>query len=517
MRLSCIYSIQKIWGLVPQALRPEYEHRFALGLLLRGKEWDKFCNTVRSTWFQPFKKGLNITWQQYLLCCTIDKALKGEVSRRISVVSGRGTGKSSGVAMIILWFLFCYESLITATGPTEKNLTTILWPEISRWIEKMPDSMKQFYDWQTTTVRMKESPETWFARAITASKESPESLSGAHHDNQMLIADEASGIESNKIFDAASGSLTNQNYLFIMISQGIRSTGYFYDSHRGKMSSIWTNLSFNSEESPIVDQEFVDGVIQSYGIDSTEYTVQVKGGFPDEGVMDDNAYIQLFNESDLHFVPFDHEWKPVGRTIGSLDASGEGQDKSVWAVKDRMRIGIVAKEQVSSAASMAIKSLTVCDKYMIDPIDFVIDAFGSGHSVSQEIALTTSQQKRPWRVTPINSGEPCDDEADRELYINKRAEGYYKLKMFLQRGGQIMESPNLKEELLSIRFKRTATGRIQIISKIELKKMGFSSPDMADAMSYCMLRPDGFKKSIWGDESATSQTPAFDPFATIDF
>src|SRR4030088_3272469 len=103
----------------------------------------------------------------------------------------------------------------------------------------MPDGVRQQYEWQATYVRMKDSPETWFARAITASKESPEALSGAHHENQMLIADEASGIESNAIFDAASGSLTNNNYLFIMISQGIRSIGYFYDSHHSGMSALW--------------------------------------------------------------------------------------------------------------------------------------------------------------------------------------------------------------------------------------------------------------------------------------
>ena len=186
-----------------------------------------------------------------------------------------------------------------------------------------------------------------------------------------------------------------------------------------------------------MDQKYVDGIVEKYGTDSVQYAIRVLGEFPDEGIMDDKGYVQLFNEKDLHFVPFDIDWKPLGRVAGALDASGEGQDMSAWAVKDRQRIGIVATENQSTAASMGIRSVTICDKYQIDPVDFIIDAFGSGMNVAQEIALITAQQKRPWRVTPINSGEQCEDDGDRELYLNKRAEAYWKLKIFMQQGGLI--------------------------------------------------------------------------------
>lgn len=518
MRASPLYFVAETWGLVPQPLKPEYQARFTLALHLRGKHWDNFCRSVRPYWFQEFRKGIHLTWQQYLLFLTVEKALRGEVPRRISVVSGRGTGKSSGTAILILWFLFCYKSLITATGPTEKNLMTILWPEISRWIQKMPKLMQEMYEWQATNVRMRESPETWFARAITASKESPEALSGAHDDNQMLIADEASGIESNAIFDAASGSLTNKNYLFIMISQGIRSLGYFYDSHNGAMSDLWVNLTFNAEESPIVEQEFIDSVITTYGIDSTEYTVQVKGGFPDEGVMDDKGYVQLFNEQDLHIVPYDASWKPVGRVKGALDAAGEGQDEAEWAVRDRLRAACVAEEKQSTAASMGIKSLTVCDKFQIDPIDFVIDAFGKGHQVSQEIALATAKQKRPWRVTPINTGDACEDADDKIMFVNVRAMCFYRMMLWARAGGEFVDSAGLKEELLSIRFKRTPTGRIQIMDKVMMKKLGFKSPNKADALSMTFYRRDSVHevKSIFGDTPQSQAAKNFDPHATME-
>jgi len=212
--------------------------------------------------------------------------------------------------------------------------------------------------------------------------------------------------------------------------------------------------------------------------------------------MDDKGYVQMFSEYDIHLSPYDHNWRPVGRVVGALDASGEGQDTTAWAMRDRARAAIVAEEQISSPAGMATRTVTLCDKFHVKPEDFIIDAFGAGHAVAQEIALVTANQGKPWRVTPINSGEPCEDEGDRAQYMNRRAEAYYKLLKWFRGGGEVMDSDRLKDELMSIRFRRTNNGRIQIMSKIEMKKLGFPSPDKADALSYTMLVKEEARRII---------------------
>lgn len=138
-----------------------------------------------------------------------------------------------------------------------------------------------------------------------------------------------------------------------------------------------------------------------------------------------------------------------------------------------------------------------------------------------EMALMTSQEKRPWRISPVNVGEPCEDEDQREFYINKRAEAYYKMMLWVRAGGSFMELPTpeatmrLKFELLSIRFKRTLSGRIQMMSKVEMKKLGFNSPNMADAISMTFLRPDGAKRSVWGIPQSELSNAQFDPNDTV--
>lgn len=518
MTASPLYWIRVTYGLVPQRLKPEYESRYAIGLLMRGKAWDKFCESVRPYWFQEYRAGLELTWQQSLALHGVEKALRGEVPARISIVSGHGIGKSTLLAILILWFLWVHPmSQVACTSPSKEQMYDVLWKELSKWLEKMPKGMSALYIWEAAHIRMVEAPQVWFARAKTSSKENTEALAGVHADWVLMAVDEASGVEE-PIFETMEGALTSGNVLVFLISNGTRSLGYFFDTHH-KDAERWQNYQFDSEESPRVDQKYVDGIIEKYGKDSVQYAIRVQGRFPDEGVMDDKGYVQLFNESDLHIVPFDPEWKPVGRVKGALDASGEGQDSSEWAVRDRARAGIMASEKISTPASMAQTSLTVCDKYTVDPLDLTIDAFGKGHAVSQEIALATAKLPEPWRVTPINTGDPCDDLYDRELYVNIRAMIFYKMMLWARAGGEFMDSERLKDELLSIRFKRTTNGRIQIMDKVTMKKLGFPSPNKADALSMTFLRPDSVVPQLSAAEVVIQRERAakdFDPHATVE-
>lgn len=519
MQASPLYFISFTWNLIPQPLKQEYQARFALGLLQKGKAWDKFCASVRPFWFEDYEDGKHITWQQVLVLHGIEKSLRGEVPSRISIVSGHGIGKSTMLSWLILWFLFVRVlSQVASTSPSKEQMYDVLWKELKKWIDRMPAGMAAQYIWETSHVRMSEAPETWFARAKTASKENTEALAGVHADWVFMAVDEASGVEE-PIFETMEGALTSGNIIVFLISNGTRNIGYFYDSHH-KDAARWQCFAFNAEESPRVDSKSVEGWKDKYGEDSVQYHIRVLGHFPDEGVMDDKGYVQLFNEKELHFKPFDGGWMPVGRRISALDPSGEGQDTSDFALRDRQRAAIVHTEKESTSAGLAAKSITLLDKYEVDPIDFVIDAFGKGQNIAQEIALMTSQQKRPWRVTPVNTGDACEVEAEREFYLNQRAEAYYKAMLWCRAGGEIMEMANpmetkqFKEELLSIRFRRTQNGRIQIMDKVSMKKLGFRSPNKADAFSMTFLRRDGEKRSMWGTPQGRS-SPQVDQTSTV--
>ena len=191
-----------IFKLRPQRLIPE--HRKAYDLAVKECRFQDF----KKGWFQPFVKGEEITWQQLAILLSVEAAITRRSQNRVSIRSGHGIGKSTTLSWLLLWFLFCFkDAQIPCTAPTSDQLNDILWKEVQIWMNRMPKEIAELYDWSNDYIRMLESPKTWFARARTARKESPEALAGIHADHVLYLVDEASGVP-DEIFNTGEGALT---------------------------------------------------------------------------------------------------------------------------------------------------------------------------------------------------------------------------------------------------------------------------------------------------------------------
>jgi len=316
---------------------------------------------------------------------------------------------------------------------------------------------------------MVESPETWFARAKTARKESPEALAGVHGEHVMYIADEASGIPE-EIYNTAEGALTNKSAYFIMTSNPTRLIGYFFNSHK-EDSENWQRLTFSSEDSPIVDESYVQRMEQKHGRDSDEFSIRVYGQFPREDSVDDKGYIPLFNESDLIYTEDD---RFMGTTYMGVDPAGEGDDTTSWVVRDNFKAKIVATEKISTEKSIAVKTVQLAKMYKVSPSNIFVDNFGVGANVSRELLVADPT----FYVNAVNVGKESDDGAK---YLNKRAEAYYAIKQWLRNGGLLLKD-NKWKQLLNIRYRREQSDKMKIMSKQEMRKEGIKSPNEADAL-----------------------------------
>ena len=468
-RKSPILFIKKMWGLVPQPLKPEFINVANRSPLVE----------YRKGWFQPFEKGKHIAWQQWIILLAVEKAIRGEATKRISVRSGRGIGKTTTMAWLVLWYLFCHKNAqIPCTAPTAPQLNDVLWKEMSLWLNKMPKKFADDYLWQASYIRMSPSPETWFARAKTARKENPEALAGAHGKYVMLLGDEASGI-ADTIFKIAEGSLTDKDFFFILISNPRRLSGYFYATHH-KDKPNWQALAFNAEDSPIVDQQFVDRIIQKYGKDSDEYRVEVMGEFPNAEMMDEKGYVPLLAEKDIN-IGTDTGF--VGKKTMGIDPAGSGKNKTAWGVRDVFKFKMIAREAISVPKSIAQKSLTLMEHFKVKDEDIYLDNFGSGANVAKEMAIADGSS-----INPVNVGDPAEDN---DKFLNKRAECYWRIKDFFRGGGEVVgDTAKLKEQLLSIKYRKTLSGKIQIMSKKEMAREGIPSPDEADTFSLTFYEKD---------------------------
>lgn len=438
--------------------------------------------TPQKTKSDPFVRGKHITWQQYEILSAVERGLSGEAPRRISIASGHGIGKTAVIAWLLLWYLFCFkDAQIPCTAPTADQMFDVAWKEVAKWLGKMPDEIRAVYEWSTTYVRIKDRPETWFARAKTARKEAPEALAGIHGDYVMMLVDEASGVD-DVIYRTAEGALTSGNIFVILISNPTRLIGYFYDTHHRDKDS-WQTLQFSSLDSPVVENEYVERIKNQHGEDSDEYRIRVLGQFPKEDAVDEQGYVPLLTQPDIKFTE-DTKFQRDLRL--GVDPSGEGDDETVWVLRDNFKAQVIAREKISTPKGIAQRTLSIMEMYKIPPQNVYLDSFGVGANALQQLAassydLTIFDQKVKYMavVTGVNAGEKPDDD---ERYLNRRAEMYYRIKDWIRHGGEFVRDDGW-EELLTIRYRPELSGKLKIMSKQDMRKLGYRSPNVADALS----------------------------------
>lgn len=462
-RKSPLSFIHDMWGLIPQPL-------------IHGISPDEDWDFYGPEHFQPFIRGVHITWQQWLIVRAVEYAAQGKAVRWISVASGHGIGKSAVTAWLILWFLCCFtEPQLPCTAPTAKQMYDVLWKELKKWLNKMPPEISVLYDHQASYVRMKYSPETAFARASTAKKENTEALAGIHADNVLMAIDEASGVVE-EVFDAAEGALTNSNIFVIMISNPTRLSGYFYDSHHSDKEN-WQIMRFDSRESPVVDWSFVQRILDKNGEDSPRFSVRVKGEFPDTEE-DQLISFKLFDAAADRKFPRDLE----AARIGGTDVARYGSDCSVHSERQGNFAAMLheRKGQDTMATCGDIVKYIRQGEEEDNPFDYwLIDIIGVGSGVFDRAKELQAEGVIPDYVKIIGvnvSTSPMDDTE----YSNQRAELADKVRIWLATASI---DPAFREQTCAIKYLPVdSKGRLVIEKKEDMKERGLDSPDRFDSL-----------------------------------
>ena len=548
-RRSIRHFIKTMWGLDPQPCKPSHKTRWEEVCRSTGPNWERLKKTVDASWFgdcdnpedetavriwrwYDFEKGRHYTWQQHLILLGVEKGVAGDAPRHLSTVSGHGIGKSATCAWIVLWFLYCfYESQVPVTAPTTAQMHDVLWKELSIWIQRMPDDTRELYEWQHDYVRMNYSPESWFARARTSTKENTEAIAGVHAEHVAIVVDEASGVPE-QVFITAQGALTSGNVFVILIGNGTRTIGYFFDTHH--KDAIDNQLfKFDSEQSPIVDRKYVERMLKKYSRTSEEFVIRVSGGFPGEEVMDDSGYLQLVPESRITVRAKTADIPFLGRKILGVDPSGEGKDLCTFVLRDRFKASLIHSRQTTNDKEIAEDILTLIDRYGIDPMDVVVGAFGIGQKVGKEVALATADMKRPYNIyTVLEGNSPAQEERDNphfferlqdeltnpegrpneviDMYLNIRALMYFRARKWIFAGGQVIDdsvdNSDFVNELVVLRYKRSLQGnRLQLMSKQEMLKLRIPSPNIADAFALTFLRSSTEERRETEEERETRE------------
>jgi hypothetical protein len=411
-------------------------------------------------------------------------------TKRLSIHSGHGCGKDAFCAWAALWFLSTRTyPKVPATAPTARQLSDILWSEVSKWLRQ--SKIADEFVIQKDKIFHKNAPKEWWMRAISPSvkaskEEQAETLAGLHADHMLIIVDEASGVP-DPMFIPLEGAMTQEDNKVILIGNPTKNTGYFHKTRFDPtFSSKWTTLHWDSRKSELVSKDMIDYFRDNYGEDSNIFRIRVAGEPP----LDD----------ETTFIPLSWALQCVGNTIEvdpewplylSVDVARYGEDDSIILPRRGMKVSrwdrfhghhtmdlahhVIRTFEDMEARGVAIDEIGVGGG-VVDWLQN--DPRGLGYEKAIGINVTeASSDKKKWH----RLRDELWDRVRTHLMHKKLDLPDETVKMF---GKDWNIGHLLADELASIKYKLDNNGAIQLESKLDMKARGVKSPNIADAL--CM-------------------------------
>ena len=417
-------------------------------------------------------------------CEFLEALSKG--TRKMSVKSGHGTGKSTTASWAMLWFLLLrFPNKVVVTAPTSSQLFDAMFAELKRWINELPPELQQLLNVKSDRVELVSAPSEAFISCRTARAETPEALAGVHSDHVLLIVDEASGVPE-QVFEAAAGSMSGHSATTLMLSNPTRSSGTFFESHN-RMADSWWTRTWSCIDSPLVSDEFVVEMRMRYGEDSNAFRVRVLGQWP---LADDNTIIPFhLVETAQHR---DVEVFEDSKIVWGLDVARFGNDAT--ALCKRQGSVITEVRSWRGLDLMQTCGRVVAEYNALPPSkrcsELLVDSIGIGSGVVDRLRELD---------LPVRGINVAESPSMGDTYMNLRSELWFKAKAFLEeRSCKIPKDDQLLSELTSIRYSFTSSGKMKAESKDEMRRRGLGSPDLADAFCLTMA-----------SDAATAQSGSF--------
>ncbi len=410
---------------------------------------------------------------------------------RVAIKSGHGVGKTALLSWIALHFcLTRYPQKTVVTAPTAGQLFDALAAEVRLWLARLPDPLKELFIVKRDRIEHAQEPSNSFISYRTSRAEQPEALQGIHSDNVLLIGDEASGIP-NAVYEAAGGSLSTIGSIFVLAGNPTKAEGYFYNLFNSSASN-WKLHTVSGEDCERVDPAFVAEVGELHGIESNVYRVRVLGEFPTFNV-DKLIPLHLIESA----VQRDIKTSPTAPIVWGLDVSRSGADRTALVE----RRGRVITSIWARPANFDLMKTVGWVKHMYDeakpsqkPVDICVDAIGLGAGVGDRL----TELGLP--VSMINVAEIA---ALNQTAFRLRDDLWLQVKAWFEKADvSIPDDPALIRDLTAPSFSFASGGQLKVSSKDEMRKAGYKSPDLGDAL--CLTFAAEGVSALYGSDGPQS-------------
>ncbi len=206
--------------------------------------------------------------------------------------------------------------------------------------------------------------------------------------------------------------------------------------------------------------------------------------FPDVDKQDKDGYYPLFTQRMLKKAMIEAgTLESVGLERLGGDPADAGENEAVICVRSHN----LAKIPFNSTETDVLDFASKIEQHGSRVSEWYVDKQGVGSGTVRMLQKNAQSNRK---LTPINSGEQVPDyikELDQlacDLYENMRAYMFFKSSEWLNQGGKLVIKEGVEwRQLLSVKWKNNKKGKIQIISKDELRKRKIPDLGVADAFS----------------------------------
>ena len=342
--------------------------------------------------------------------------------------------------------------------------------EVSHWLTFLPEYIRDLFNPKAERIEHVASPKQSFIAYRTSRQEQPEALQGVHSDNVLLIVDEASGVP-DAVYQAAGGSLSTPGAMFLLTGNPTKAEGYFHSLFKMRHGD-WSLSTVRCHDSSRVDPAYIAQIAEQYGEESNVYRVRVLGEFP-EG--DDEKLIALHLIESA--VRRDIAVHPNQGAVWGLDVARGGKDRTVLLERRGRVVPWIDKLKRNDLMEVVGWVKNRWDETMLGerPSEITVDAIGLGAGVADrlnELGLPAV----PVNVAEVAALNPQAARLRDDLWLQTRD-------WFARQDVKIPDDADLIRDLQAPSYTFTSTGKYKVISKDEMRRQGFASPDAADALA----------------------------------
>jgi hypothetical protein len=453
-----------------------------LGFVMFAFPWGQpGTSLARKSGPEPWQRDLLIALGNHMIENAHRRELEIDMEVwRSAVASGHGVGKSALVAWLIIFMMSTRVNCRgVVTANTAQQLETKTWPELSKW--HYLSITRSWFTWTASSYYFAEYDEdrrkNYMVSALTVSQENTEAFAGLHNEDSavFIIKDEASGIPE-KIYEVADGAMTDGEAFSFDFGNPTRPEGPFFDAFT-KHADIYSHLAHvDSREVSHTNKAAINDIIRKYGIDSDVVKYRVLGRFPTKSY---DGFIS--GEQVTAAQERDHYGDPGAALILGIDVARYGNDDTVFCFRRGRDARSIPMHSFNglSTTQVADRAIELIQRYKPDAT--IIEGAGPGVGVIDQL------KARGFRIIEVYPGAGAEKF---QIYQNKRAEWWQRMKTWIDEVGCLPPDIELAEQLTTIHYKlNEKSNKQQMEGKREMESRGLKSPDKADALALTFATP----------------------------